>query len=141
MATISKHLLQNVYASRMLEVMKMKAVVPCEVDDRITGFKGTVTDVVFDALRIEETDAKYRAAGYLFDDDMHVIATTADDGVLVWGGANSVYHLRKGDKIEGFEDHMAFNDILHLTNRFRFKNKKAEVDALVQQLKAKYTVA
>ena len=88
---------------------------------------------------LSRVDAASRAAGYTFDEDMHVLAKTSDGAILVWGGANSIYHLRKGDEIKGFDDYMAFNDVLHLTNRFKFKNKKPEIDTLVQQLKAKYT--
>jgi hypothetical protein len=53
---------------------------------------------------------------------------------------NSVFHLRKGEKIEGAFDqkHLAFNDVLDLTDRFKIKNKKVEVDELVAQLQKTY---
>ena len=133
-------LLQRSFASRALDVAKMKAFVPCEVDDRLNHYKGKIVEVVYDPLRIPEVNAEYRAAGYEFSDDMQVIAVTEDGSILLWGGLNSVFHLRKGEKIGGpfDEKHLAFNDILDLTQRFKIKNKKVEIDELIAKLKEKY---
>ena len=133
-------LLSRTYASRALDVIKMKAFVPCEVDDRLNNYKARIVEAVFDPLRISEVNARFRAAGYDFTDDMQVIAVTEDGSILLWGGLNSVFHLGKGEKIEGAfdEKHLAFNDILDLTNRFKIKNKKVEIDELVAQLKKTY---
>ena len=133
-------LLSRTYASRALDVAKMKAFVPCEVDDRLNNYKAKITEVVFDPLRIPEVNARFTAVGYHFSDDMQVIAVTEDGSILLWGGLNSVFHLRKGEKIEGIfdEKHLAFNDILDLTQRFKIKNKKVEIDELVARLKKTY---
>jgi len=118
----------------------MKAFVPCEVDDRLNNFRARIVEAVFEPLRIPEVNARFRAAGYDFTDDMQVIAVTEDSSILLWGGLNSVFHLRIGEKIEGAfdEKRLAFNDILDLTQRFKIKNKKVEIDELVAQLKKTY---
>src|SRR3954453_8181573 len=133
-------LLQRSFASRALDVAKMKAFVPCEVDDRLNKYKATIVEAVYDPLRVPEVNATFRAAGYDFADDMQVIAVTEDGSILLWGGLNSVFHLRKGEAIAGAFDEarLAFNDILDLTNRFKIKNKKAEIDELIAGLKKKY---
>jgi hypothetical protein len=133
-------LLQRTFASRALDVAKMKAFVPCDVEDRLNNYKARILEAVYDPLNIPETNAKFRAAGYEFDDSMQVIAVTDDGEILLWGGLNSVYHLGKGEKITGAfdEKHLAFNDILNLTNRFKIKNKKVEIDELIASLKTKY---
>src|SRR6266404_4303137 len=134
------YLLSRTYASRALDVAKMKAFVPCEVDDRLNNFRARIVEAVFEPLRIPEVNARFRAAGYDFTDDMQVIAVTEDSSILLWGGLNSVFHLRIGEKIEGAfdEKRLAFNDILDLTQRFKIKNKKVEIDELVAQLKKTY---
>jgi len=118
----------------------MKAFVPCDVDDRLSQYKAKIVEVVFDPLRIPEVNSRFKAAGYDFDDKMQVIALTEDGSILLWGGFNSVFHLRKGERIEGAfdEKHLAFNDILHLTARFKIKHKKVEIDDLLAQLKETY---
>jgi hypothetical protein len=133
-------LLQRSFASRALDVAKMKAFVPCDVDDRLNQYKAKIVEAVYDPLRVPEVNARFRAAGYDFPDDMQVIAVTDDGSILLWGGLNSVFHLRKGEKIAGAfdEKHLAFNDILDLTSRFKIKNRKAEVDELIAGLKQKY---
>jgi hypothetical protein len=125
-------------ASRALDVVKMRAFVPCDVADRLNGYKGRIVEVVFDPLRIEEVNARFVGAGYIVPDGMQVIAVNEDGSILLWGGLNSVYHLRKGEEIKGAFENLAFNDILDLTNRFKIKNKKVEIDALVAGLKEKY---
>ena len=134
-------LLQRIFASRALEVAKMKNFVPCDIDDRINKYNARMIDVVFDPLRIPEVNKRFRGAGYdIPNDDSMVIAINDDKSILIWGGLNSVFHLRKGEKIGGVFDeaHLAFNDILDLTNRFKIKNKKVEIDRLIADLKAKY---
>jgi hypothetical protein len=138
MATLPIHLIQRTFASRALDVVKMKAFVPCDVEDRLNAYEARIVEAVFDPLRIEEVNARFAAEGYVIPEAMQVIAVNADGSILLWGGMNSVYHLRKGEEIKGAFDHLAFNDILDLTGRFRIKNKKVEIDALVQGLKEKY---
>ena len=134
------YLLSRTYASRALDVVKMRAFAPCEVDDRLNNYRAKITEVVFDPLRIPEVNGRFRAVGYDFRDDMQVVAVTEDGSILLWGGLNSVFHLRKGEKIDGAfdEKHLAFNDILDLTGRFKIKNKKVEIDELIAKLKKTY---
>lgn len=134
------YLLSRTYATRALDVAKMKAFIPCEVDDELNNYKAKIVEMVFDPLRIPEVNARFSAAGYDFADDMQVIAVTEDGSILLWGGLNSVFHLGKGEKIAGpfDEDHLAFNDILDLTARFKIKNKKVEIDELIAELKTTY---
>jgi hypothetical protein len=140
MTNLLPYLLQRTYASRALDVAKMKAFAPCEVDDPLNNYNAKIAEVVFDPLRIPEVNGRFKAAGYDVGDDMQVIAVTEDGSILLWGGLNSVFHLRKGEKIDGAfdEKHLAFNDILHLTNRFKIKNKKVEIDELIAQMKKTY---
>ena len=69
-----------------------------------------------------------------------MIAVNEDGSILLWGGLNSIFHLRRGEQIRGAfdEEHLAFNDILDLTGRFKIKNKKVEFDELLAQLQATY---
>ena len=119
----------------------MKALVPCDVSDEITGYRGRVSEIVFDPLRIEEINAPYEAQGFEVREGMQVIAECEDGSILLGGGLNSIFHLRKGEQIRGAfdEDHLAFQDILDLTGRFRIKNKRAEIDGLLAQLNHKYS--
>lgn len=110
MATVPLGLLQRTYASRALDVAKMRDVLPCDVDDRLTGYHGRIVEVAFDPLRIEETDLHFRDAGYGVDDDLHAIALTEAGELLLWGGFNSIYALKKGERVVGVSDHLAFND-------------------------------
>lgn len=139
MANIA-YLLQRSFVSSCLRIMKMKAFIPCEVEDSLTHYKGTILDVVFDPLRVEEVNARFKADGYKFEDDMKVIALAADESILLWGGLNSVFHLRRGELINGVFDerHLAFQDLSELIDRFKIKNKKAELDDLIGQLERKY---
>jgi hypothetical protein len=118
----------------------MKAFTPCEVDDRINNYKDKIVEVVFDPLRIPEVNDRFKAAGYHVGNGMQVIAVNEDGSILLWGGVNSVFHLRKGEKIAGpfDEKHLAFNDILDLTERFKIKNKKVEIDELIARMKERY---
>jgi hypothetical protein len=150
MAKLPLHLLRQQYASRCLDLVKMKSLVPRDVECPPNRFKRRIVDVVFDPLRVREVNARFKAEGYLFDeapdpDDADhgaaVIAVNDDGSVLVWGGLNSVYCLRKGERITGFLDKIAFDDIAHLVRLFPIKNKKAEVDAMIEQLKRHYTPA
>lgn len=139
--TAFKFLVQRTIASRALEVVKMKAFVPCEVENQFKTYKTRIIEHVYDPLRVEEVNQKFKDAGYdVDDDDVHVIAINEDGSILLWGGLNSVFHLRKGERIAHCLDtkHIAFNDILDLTNRFKIKNKKVEIDELIAKLKMKY---
>ena|SRR5882672_2550014 len=130
------YLLQRSYVSSCLHVMKMKAFVPCDVADELNKYKAIITEVVFDPLKVKETNAQYTKAGYIIPDDFAVIALTADKKILLWGGLNSVYYLRKGERLhKSLEVNLAFNDIVDLTGRFKIKNKKPEIDDLLEQLK------
>ena len=118
----------------------MKAFIPCDVENQFKTYKARIVEHVYDPLRIPEVNDRFATAGYEFGDDMQVIAVTEDGSILLWGGLNSVFHLRKGEKIEGAfdEKHLAFNDILDLTERFKIKNKKIEIDELIARLKKRY---
>jgi hypothetical protein len=134
------YLFQRSYASSCLDIVKMKGLVPCEVEDEVTEYTGTITEIVFEPLKIREVNGKFEAAGYIIPEDFAVIAVTADKKILVWGGVNSVYYLKKGEELdESLEENMAFNDIVDLTERFKIKNKKAEVDDLITHLKKVYS--
>jgi hypothetical protein len=95
-------------------------------------------EVVFEPTHIQEVNAKFKAAGYHIDDGTQVIAVNEDGSLLIWGGLNSVYHLEKGERIQSAFANLAFNDILHLTRRFKIKNKKPEIDAMMAQMKEAY---
>ena len=116
--------------------MKMKGFVPCAVEDELNNHKATITEVVFDPLRVKQTNARYAKAGYIIPKDFAVIALTADGKILLWGGMNSVYYLQKGEELDkSLEVNLAFNDIVELTQRFKIKNKKTEIDELLARLK------
>ena len=134
-----RHLLQRSFASSCLDIVKMKAFVPCEVEEPKTHFKCTIAEIVFDPLQIEKVNDKFRTAGYIFDEGLRVIAVCDDGVILLWGGFNSVYHLRKGEQIVGAFQNLAFEDLLDLTQRFKIKNKKPEIDALIAALKQAYS--
>jgi len=133
------YLFQRSYASACLDIVKLKGLVPCEVEDEVTGYTGKISELVFDPLKIREVNAKFEAAGYIIPEDFAVIAVTADKKILVWGGVNSVYYLKKGEELdESLEENMAFNDIVDLTGRLKIKNKTTELDDLITQLKKVY---
>jgi hypothetical protein len=133
-------LLQRTFASRALEVVKMKAFIPCDVENQHKTYRTRMVEHVYDPLRVPEVNGRFKAAGYDVDDQVQVIAVNKDGSILVWGGFNSVFHLAKDEKIGGALDlkHLAFNDILDLTNRFKIKNKKMEIDELIAKLKQTY---
>lgn len=147
MANLPIHLLRRDYASRCLDLMKMRALVPCDVADARTGYKARVVEAVFDPLRVAEVNGRFKADGFGWDDDddegggMRVIAVNDDGSILLWGGWNSVYHLRNGERIVGLFDNLAFEDVSDFVRPFKIKNTKAEIDALIEQLKRKYTKA
>jgi hypothetical protein len=118
----------------------MRDFTPCEVEDQFNTYRTTIVEVVFDPLHISEVNNRFEKAGYDIEESMSVITVNQDDSILLWGGLNSVYHLRKGETITGAfdEQHLAFNDLLDLTQRFKIKNKKVEIDDLIRQLKDLY---
>ena len=148
MAKLPVHLLRQDYASRCLDLLKMKSLVPRDVECPPNQFKRRIVEVVFDPLRIREVNARFKADGYVFEDGTPedtdgggtaVIAVNDDGSILVWGGMNSIYCLPKGERSTGFLDKIAFDDIAHLVRLFPIKNKKAEIDAMIEQLKRHYT--
>jgi hypothetical protein len=149
MAKLPVHLLRQHYASRCLDLLKMKSLVPRDVECPPNQFKRRIVEVVFDPLRIREVNARFKADGYLFDDgdpgsaDGHgtaaVIAVNDDGSILLWGGLNSVYCLPKGERSTGFLDKIAFDDINHLVRLFPIRNGKAEVQAMIERLERHYT--
>jgi hypothetical protein len=142
MTNLLSFLLQRTFASRALDVVKMKVFIPCEVKNQLTSYKTRIVEHVYDPLRVPEVNGRFKAAGYDVGEDMQVIAVNEDGSILLWGGLNSVFYLRKGEKIDGAfdETHLAFYDILDLTERFKTKNKKVEIDGLISQLKKTYGV-
>lgn len=133
------HMLGRSYVSAAVEVTKMKALVPVKVDDRLNNYNCTIVDVVFDPLNAAAINKKFENLGYNVPENFQVIAVNEDGSILMWGGINSVYHLKKGETLPGtLEGNLAFNDIRDLINRFKFKNKKAELDELMEGLKKVY---
>ena len=134
------YLLQRSFASACLSILKLKALVPCEVEDKLTSYNGRITEIVFDPIQVEEVNARFQAEGYEVQEGMKVIAVTEGGSILLWGGANSVFHLQRGEHIDGFIDyhHLAFQDVSELFGRFKFKNRKTELDGLIEQLEQKY---
>jgi hypothetical protein len=140
MSNLFPYLLQRAYVTRSLDVVKMRDLMPCDVDNPQYGYAARIVDIVLDPLRIEEVNRHFIEEGFSVDEGMQVIAKNEDGSILLWGGFNSIFHLRKGERISGAfdENHLAFDDILDLTARFKIKNKKPEIDALLAQLTAKY---
>ncbi|HTL30061.1 MAG TPA: hypothetical protein VL282_12605, partial [Tepidisphaeraceae bacterium] len=122
-----KFLMQRSFASQALSIVKMKQFVPCDVQNQFGTYKSRIVDVVYDPLRVEEVNARFKKDGCgVAESDPQVIAVNEDGSILLWGGLNSVFHLRKGEETEHCLDrkHMAFQDIVDLTNLFKkIKNK------------------
>jgi hypothetical protein len=141
------HLARRAYASRCLDLMKLRDFVPCDVSDATTGYTGRIAEAVFDPLRVTEVNDRFRADGFSWDDNdddgggVRVIAATDDGSILAWGGLNSVHYLRRGELLVGAFQNLAFQDVGDLVQPFGIKNTKAEIDALIEQLKKKYTKA
>jgi hypothetical protein len=113
----------------------MKPLVPAEVEDKFTGYKAKIVEMVFDPTRLSEVNKRFEAAGFLIPEKMNVIAVNEDGSILVLGDPNGVFWLRKAEPIDdGWEANVAFSDILDLTQRFKIKKKKAEIDAMIVQL-------
>lgn len=89
MTDLLPFLLQRTSAARALDVVKMKAFPPCEVEDRFNGYKTRIVEVVFDPLRIEAVNSRFKAAGYNIGEGMQVIAVNEDGSILLGGGSNS----------------------------------------------------
>jgi hypothetical protein len=132
------YLLQRSTASSCLDITKIKALTPCDVENVPNAFKARITRIVFDPARIHEVNSAFKAAGYNIPDGTDVIAENEDGSILLWGGLNSVYYLRKGENIEGALDNIAFDDLLDMTRQFKIKNKKTEIDEMVALLKQAY---
>jgi hypothetical protein len=148
MAKIPVALLRQHYASRCLELIKMKTLVPRDIECPPNNFKRRMVEVVFDPFAVKEVNDRFRAEGYLFDeastDDEQgtgVIARNDDGSILLWSGMNSVYCLAKGERITGFLDKIAFDDIAHLVRLFPMKHTKAQINDMIEQLKRHYTPA
>lgn len=132
-------LLQRSFAGDCLDLTKMRDLVPIEVVDKITGYKTTIVEMVFVPTRIGEVNARFAAAGYIIPEEMSVIAVNQDGTILVWGGLNSLFWLKKGEPItKGWDENLAFQDLRDLTGQFKIKNKKPEIDAMVADLKKAY---
>ncbi len=134
------HLLQRSFAGDSLYLIKMRPLVPIEVENDLIGYKTKIVEMVFDPSRIVEVNGRFEAEGFLIPEKMNVIAVNEDGTILVWGGPNCVFWLRKGEPIsEGWDDNVAFEDLGDLTHRFKFKNKKAEIDDMIAQLKQTFS--
>jgi hypothetical protein len=133
-------LLQRHFASDCVDFAKIKSLVPREVECKLTGYKTKVVEIVFDPFRIEHVNARFKADGYIFDDSMKVVAVTEDGSILLWGGLNSVYHIKRGETITGAfdEKHLGFQDLLDFTQPFKTKRKKVEIDEMLAKLKDAY---
>ena len=130
------YLLQRWYAGTCLDLVKMKALVPCKVKDELNNYEGEIVEIVFDPLDPEKVNRQFKAAGYEVPKDFNVIAVNRDRTILLWGGLNSVYYLHKNERLEeSWESNLAFNDIVGLTRQFKIKNKKVEIDELIEKLK------
>jgi hypothetical protein len=120
MSNLFQYLLQRSCAGDCVELVKLKEHVPCEVEGNHTGYRAKIVEVVFDPLHLHEVNAKFKADGFEFDDGLQVIAVNEDGSILLWGGLNSVYHLRRGERIKSAFDpeHLAFEDLRDLLNPF-----------------------
>lgn len=133
-------ILQRSFAGDSLALIKMRPLVPIEVQNAPTGYKTKIIEMVFDPSRLVEVNGRFEADGFLIPEKMNVIAVNEDGTILVWGGPNCVFWLRKGEPIsEGWDDNVAFEDLGHLTHRFKFKNKKAEIDDMIAKLKQTFS--
>jgi hypothetical protein len=130
------HLLLRSFAGDCLHLLKMRQLVPIEVEDKLTRYKTRIAELVFDPARFSKINAKFRKAGYVVPKKMNVIAVNEDGTILVWGGVNSVFWLRKREPMsEDWEKNLAFQDLGNLTHRFKIKNSKVELDQMMAQLK------
>jgi hypothetical protein len=133
-------MLQRSFATDCLDLIKMRSLVPIEVEDEVTGYKTKIVEMVFDPVRLSQVNKRFAAAGYLIPEEMNVIAVNEEGTILVWGGANCVFWLRKGKPIaKGLEPNLAFQDLRDLTGQFKIKNKKAEIDEMLAQLKQTFS--
>ena len=93
--------LQLSFATRFVELEKIKSLVPRTIKAQVKGRRIAVAKVVFDPLRMKKVNAEFKDNGFFLDDRNNVIAMNADGSILVWGGANSVFRLRRGERIAG----------------------------------------
>lgn len=130
------HMLLRSYAGDCLHLIKMRAMVPIDLENSILGYKCRIVEMVFDPARMAEVNGRFTDEGYLIPEKMNVIAVNDDGTILVWGGANCVFWLRKGEPIaKGWDDNLAFEDLGDLTHRFKIRNKKPEIDEMIAELK------
>jgi hypothetical protein len=135
----ANYLTNRMIASACLDVLKLKPFVPCEVRDARSELHTKIVEIVFDPLRIDDVNRKFKAAGYEFDaETTMVIAVTDDDSILVWTGNSGVSQVRKSGSADRPRERRAFSDILGLTFPFKIKNKKAEIDAMLAELRSVY---
>ena len=130
------HMLLRSYAGDCLHLIKMRTMVPIDVENPILGYKCRIVEMVFDPARMAEVNGRFADEGYLIPEKMNAIAVNDDGTILVWGGANCVFWLRKGEPIaKGWDDNLAFEDLGDLTHRSKIRNKKPEIDDMIAQLK------
>lgn len=140
MSNLLWHTLKKSYASDCLALLKMKAFLPCEVEDENNDFSAKIVEIVFDPFKVKEVNARFRAAGFEVPERLNVIALNEDGSILLWNETAGIFYSRKGEPFdETWEGNSAFDDLLDLTGRFNIKNKKAEVDDMMAQLHAHYT--
>lgn len=115
-------------AIECLYLLKMRPLVPIEVKDKLTGYTGIIVEMVFDPQRVAEVNEQFRAKGYPVPEDMSVIAVNNGGTILMWGGLNSVFWLRKSKPIKKgeWDKHLAFQDLGGLIYVYgcKIKNKK-----------------
>lgn len=135
-----REMLTSFYATRALDVVKMKNVVPCDISSPDYSYRGRIVEVVFDPVRVPEINGRFRDTGYEVPEDCQVIAVNEDGSILLWGGLNSVYHLAKGERVHGDldDDHIVFEDILDLTGPFKFRNRRDEINDLLARMREAY---
>jgi hypothetical protein len=140
MDNLLRHSLKKSYASECLTLLKMRELVPFEVEATHSDFKAKVVEMVFDPFKIKEVNARFASAGYPVLDGLEVIAVNEDGSILLWGGAAGIFYARKGEPFdEGWEENSVYDDVLDLIGRFNIKHKKAEVDEMIAKLQTHYT--
>jgi hypothetical protein len=134
-----RYLAERSYASSYLDLVKMKGLVPREVQEALTGYKAKIVEMVFDPFQIDEVNKRFKDSGYFIGKDMSVIAVNEDDSILLLGNT-VVYRVSKDEDLKDPLDdsHVAFYDVANLTKPLKIKNTRAELDEMFQKLKQKY---